>query len=348
MTTILERGALDTPAAALICTASLAEVYPEAQALLDSVEQALRKTPVFNPDNATSTGAPLPEQTADLVAELSEYITAQPCWTGRELARLRSLSLLWPHATRAERMQLRRLWFMGFNSRKVPAEAVASRDQLCTWQSRLPTVYETDEPSVNTLAGLLEARNAEQAYHEVAIHLHPHVNITNMCWVLGVLAQQVLLHRFDREGLSQSAFIGASMCRGMIDLIPPETALVLLSQIGHQIWWCRNEAGLRGLKAGNTDYGLSFSSAVKAGDYTAAQRAARQAAVDCRTFWPTAIQMTKDVVDQNVQEWARAALGLSVTGIRCAGQPVAPDDAATLGASLAAVHWLTTSDSVIP
>jgi len=337
---ILKRGAFDTPATALVSSCVFSACQAGTEALDDCAFAALADEPVYQPETLDYDEQRLPEDTAELVSQLADLITRHPCWTGRELARLKALAHLWPHASRGERMQLRRLWCMGFNERRAPIEASASRDQLCDWQSRLPTVHSSEPPSAASLSALLDAPDAERAYHELAGHLHSEIDIPGLCWSLGVLAQQVLLHRFDREGLTQSAFIGASVCQDLIGEIPPDTALVLLSQLAHQIWWCRNAAGMRGLKSGNTDYGLSFSAAVRHGDYTASQRAARQSAADCRHFWPQAIAMTVELVEARAQQWPRAILGLTVTGCRCAGQPVAPDDAATLGATLAAIHWL--------
>lgn len=288
-------------------------------------------------------GLALPEDESACAGQLAELLADHPAHVGLGLTGIEAVVDLWPHANRSERMQLRRLWYRSLLRQQAPDGSFATRSELRAWQSRQPTIHDDDTPTANALAQMMECQEAERSYHTLAAHLGPGTPVGKLCCVLGVLAQQILLHHFDRQGLVQNALLGTCALRQLVDRIPMATALVLLSQLGHRIWWCRQRSGLTPLEPGNRNREQSLTEAVRSADSTAAQRAARLVAADPESLWQRVGELLIDQVESGNPHWPRSLAAIDAVASRARGNPPGPDDAAALGAALAAVTWLSPS-----
>ncbi|MHC5068555.1 MAG: hypothetical protein ACYTF0_08185 [Planctomycetota bacterium] len=343
---IIERGdRFDDYDLALCQLANLAAKQPWAEALFARATAAM---PAHSNEQRRSTVAPspcagpLPETPAEVIDQFSALIVEHSCWLGRTMAQIAAIADLWPHATRAERLQLRRLWLSDLDRQRVHASARLTRGDLLAWQRRIATMLTEEAPSPLALERLTEAANAEAAYRVLSNHLGPDLHVPTLSWMLGAVAQHTVLHRFDIDGLSQWALLGTMACEQLANNgLSAERAVILLCQLGHQIWWCHNEAGLKGIRPGSADSSLALDVAVTGGDCTAAQRAARQASSHPRSFWPLCGAITSEMIEQQHSDWPRAVHALTIAVSRAGSAAPAPDDAACLGASLAAATWLS-------
>ena len=108
LTGVLAGHAFDSRALALLHAARLIEWHDHAQKWLSTAENL--------PPQAKSATQPaplaeaVPEEQADLCAQLSPLITDHPGHVGTLLASLEGIIALWPHASRDERLRLRRRW----------------------------------------------------------------------------------------------------------------------------------------------------------------------------------------------------------------------------------------------
>ncbi|MDA3963315.1 MAG: hypothetical protein PF961_21220 [Planctomycetota bacterium] len=308
-----------------------------------SITQALPEDEVCSDGSDASSGLSMPEDAAGLAAQCCELVIDRPSQAGVVLARTAALVDLWPHASRAERVQLRRLWYRGLCQCSAPDGSYATRRELREWQSRLPTIHDDDTPTPNVLAGMFETTDPERAYHTLAAQLGPHSDVPRLAAIMGGLAARLVLHNFDRHGVVQNAMLGATALSRISGQVPMGTALTLLCQIAHRVWWCHHHAGLKALEPGNQDRELSLCEAVQSADYTAAQRAARLLAADPAAWWSKVFVLLDSFAATDSKAWIRALNAVVIACQRGGDQAVAPDDAAALGASLAAATWLTPS-----
>ena len=300
----------------------------------------------LGPDPAGDTearigGHPLPDSVRECAEQLTQLLTDHPSNVGLGLAQIQGVVELWPHANRRERLELRRLWFRSLVRMAAPSGSFATRQDLRDWQSRQPTIHDDETPTACTIAGMMDLGEAESAYHLLAAQLGPGTPVAKLCCVLGVLSQQTLLHHFDRHGLVQNALLGTCALGKLSTDLPLGHALVLMSQLGHRIWWCRKRAGLTPLEPGNADRQMGLAEAVRGADATAAQRAARLAAGDRERFWSQVGDLLMDQLDAGNPHWPRALSAIDAVASRAGGNPPGPDDAAALGTALATVTWLS-------
>lgn len=324
-----------------VARVSDAEVLPPA--LVDRLLDAACALPADPPgDSAASLGGlVLPEDDLACAEQCTGLLSEHPQHVGLGLAQIHGLVELWPHASRRERLQLRRLWYRSLVTLTAPEGSYATRQDLREWQSRQPTIHDDETPTACAIAGMMDRSEPDSAYHLLAAQLGPNTQVGKLCCVLGVLAQRILLHRFDRHGLVQNALLGSCALGQLVDRMPLGNALVLLSQLGHRIWWCRHRAGLTDLEPGNLDREMSLGEAVRGADATAAQRAARIAAGDRDRFWSNVSELLGDQLDSHNPHWPRALSAIDAVAARAHGNPPGPDDAAALGTALATVTWLS-------
>lgn len=324
--------------------ASTARCPPEISALVAARAQALPADPICA--CAEASGEAVPEQVDQLARQLVGFAIDHPCQIGASLAGIQALVEFWPHVSRAERLELRRRWRCQTGAQRCPSEACVDRKTLREWSRRLPTMHE-DCGDHSALTGLLEADDAETAFQELAVLLGPGTDFPALAGALGTLAGQALRHRFDLQGWSHQTLLAAVAAQRLGSLIPPEMLVTLLCQIAHQVWWCHKAAGMRGLQPGSCDSGLGLAEAVHQGDYTASQRAARQLSADPERFWRCAFDLLAGLAESGNTAWPRALSSTLIACWRTGDNPISPDDAACLGAALAATTWLASSRSAV-
>lgn len=289
--------------------------------------------------SAASSGLSMPDNATGLAAQCAELAIARPAQAGVTLARTAALLDLWPHSSRGERVQLRRLWYRGLCSCDAPTGSFVTSEELCEWQKRLPTIHDDDTPTAAALVCMLDRDDPERAHHVLAAQLGPHSDVGQLTAIFGGLANKLVLHRFDRHALLQNTLLGCTALGRIADRVPMGTALTLICQIAHRIWWCRHRAGLKPVDPGSQDRELSLAEAVCGADYTAAQRAARLLAPDRDAWWGTVFDLLDGFAADDGSVWCRALNTVVIALQRSGSHQIAPDDAAALGASLAAANW---------
>lgn len=290
-----------------------------------------------------SPSGPVPETQQGAAEQLGHLVAEHPERCGLRLAHLHAAVALWPHASRGERLALRRAWCRGLAGCTAPAASSLELARLRQWLRRQPTVYDEESPSPQALGEVLDNEDPEQACHELASHLGPSTDLATLSWTLGVLAQRVLLRRYDPCGLIQHALLGTTVVERLGRWMGPEAMMVLLHQLAHAIWWCRHRPPGRDLEPGSSDRSLPLAEAVHRGDYCAAQRAARTLAGDVDLFMPAVHRLLEELVTGGSPDWPRALDAVLVASWRAGRNPLSPDDAAALGAALAAAAWAGSS-----
>ena len=317
---------------------------PGAVADLPGADDALRvrlveRALAFAPDRAPAYVTPLhdatiPEDVAALTAQLAPAIAAMPAASGLQVASLHALCVLWPHVATSERRALRTRFLAGCAARSAPAGSAVDSAQLCAWQRDLPTGTCELPPSVASLKALLAAQQPHQAYRVLAEHLGCAMDLPTLHWVLGALSVQVMLRLRDPHGWLVQCLLGTVAGERLASHAPPEHLATLVSQLGHQLWWCQARAGLPPVRSCLDAPPQDFAQAVRGGDITAAQRAARTACADPTRFWTGVWVLVEDAMAWDDAHWLRALAAASAFAWRT-GDAMSPDDAAALGTVLA-------------
>lgn len=281
----------------------------------------------------------VPEELRDVCQQLAPLIIEHPVDGGSQMASLLLLTDLWPHASRDERLRLRRRWLAGLMTRRAPQGSAVSTSLLREWNRNLPTSHAANEPSLADLQGLLSEPTAEGAFRTIALHISPNTDFRTLSHVVGSLAVQVLQNRFDHGGFALRCLMGAIACERLAPVMPPDKLATILNQIGHSIWWCNN--ALKPLRPDQGDQHQVVTDAIDAGDATAATRAARALARPQDQLWPAATTVINDTMQRGHATWPRALAALAAADRRTGAHPLGPDDAAAMAASLAAVRYLS-------
>lgn len=282
--------------------------------------------------------APLPDDAAALATQLAPAIIRNPADVGAQLAQLEALAALWPHVAAAERAPLRARLLASATQRGAPSASMASSEQLRAWQRDLPTCCADEAPSVEALRALLTESSPGRAYRVLAVHLGCDLDLAALTRVLGSLAAQVLLGRRDPHGLLTHDLLGSAAAGRLVALTPPELLASLTCQLAHHLWWCRNEAGLATVRVTVGADPLPLPVALRAGDITAAQRAARATSAAPAAFWSAVWDLVDEAAAWDDASWLRALSAATAVAWR-SGEAVPPDDAAALASVLADLAW---------
>lgn len=345
---ILQGSGFDNRAQALVHAGLL---FDDDMVPTELAEKALQTALAMDVDLAsveksTHLTSPLPDSVDALNAECGRLVTDYPANTAQQVSGLYHLSLLWPHASRDERLRLRLNYLASMTTRVAPVNSYVTRTQLREWQRNLPTAHDNDAPCASVLGQMLEEDRAEKAYGTLSYYLGADTDLPTLSWTLGVLTEQVLLHQFDPQGWAIQALVGTIACERMAGSMPPEILVTVVSQLSHHIWWCAQESRRRLLERHSNDKTVELVDAVMQGDIIAAERAARIQFANPAGFWKQVCHLLDHLMDLESPAWT---LGLdTVIAIRSRSGPgglFSPDDAATVGAALASAKYLATQGS---
>jgi hypothetical protein len=278
--------------------------------------------------------APVPGEAAALAAQIAPLISAHPSTVGNQLAALDAVCALWPHVASAERAALRARLLAGCSARQAAPGSFVTTAQLCAWQRDLPTGSCDSPPSVASLKSLLSATQPHLAYHVIAEHLGCQMDLPTLHWALGALSVQVLLRLRDPQGLLVQCLLGTVAGERLAALTPPENLATLIGQLTHELWWCSNHAGLPPVRSCLDAPPQPLLQAVRGGDITAAQRAARAVSTTPERFWAEVWTLVDEAAEWDDGSWLRTLAAASAIAWRT-GDAMSPDDAAALGAVLA-------------
>lgn len=338
---VLRSPAIDARSLALVQSAQIAD-HPMSHE--DDAMRLLAHATAFpvlgvqRPDRADPF---VPGDDLDTFIERSlQAVTDRPVATAIQLASLSIVVELWPHAARDERYHLQRAWLFRHACASAPQGSWATRTDLETWQRAQPTMHECDEPAPGALLSLLDEKEPEAAYHQIAAYLGPNVDLAKLYNVLGSVASRSLLHRFDHGRGRQIACLATIVGGRLSQRAPADLAITLLAQLCHEIWW-HHANDTRPLFAGSDDPELTLEEAIAAGDFRGAQRTARQSAHDPDRIFRLVFKQLRHFVDQNSRHWPRLVNALTIVQARRSGGTTSPDDIALLAAVTAAVTWLT-------
>lgn len=325
---------------ALTLAAMVGELPGAGSALRDRlVERAAGMAPDLAPNySGDLVDAPIPDDAAALAAQLAPVIAASGSAPGLKVALLDALCALWPHVATSERRAMRLRFLAGCLARPAPAGSTVSAAQLCAWQNDLPTGSCELPPSVASLKALLSAQQPHLAYRVIAEHLGCAMDLPTLHWVLGALSVQVLLHLHDPHGWLGQCLLGTVAGERLASHTPPEHLATLASQLSHQLWWCHTRAALPPVRSCLDAPPQAFLAAVRGGDITAAQRAARTICADPSRFWSEVWTLVDEAVTWDDIHWLRALMASSAIAWRT-GDAMSPDDAAALGAVLADLSY---------
>ena len=299
------------------------------------VERAAAMAPDHAPDyRGDLLDAPIPDDAAALAGQLAPVIAASGATPGLKVALLDALCALWPHVATSERRAMRARFLAACVARPAPAGSAVSAQQLGSWQRDLPTGTCELPPSVASLKALLNAQQPHHAYRVLAEHLGCAMDLPTLHWVLGALTVQVLLHLRDPHGWLVQCLLGTVAGERLANHTPPEHLATLASQLGHHLWWCHARAALPPVRSCLDAPAQPFLQAVRGGDITAAQRAARTICSDPIRFWNEVWTLVDEAVAWDDLQWLRALSAASAIAWRT-GDAMSPDDAAALGAVLA-------------
>ncbi|NRA40163.1 MAG: hypothetical protein HRU15_18605, partial [Planctomycetes bacterium] len=225
--------------------------------------------------------------------------------------------------------------------RNGPKGSFLSSKTLCNWQVEQPTVGDESRPKVSVIQSMLEEKDAQSAYYILATYLGANMDLPTLTKILGALSVHVLLYHFDNKAYIISALAGILSLHHMCEYADPRLLVTLLSQLSHQIWWCRNDGDIERLKEGSSE-SMSLHEAVSKGDMTAARRAARIEAVDNENFWVTIDDILNLCIDNKRPVWTRGLTAVRVLHQRSPDNcSISPDDAAAIGATFAAIRHLS-------
>jgi hypothetical protein len=278
--------------------------------------------------------APIPSNEQELCQQLAAATMDLSSDIGLQVANLAGLVALWPHVSSSERALMRQRYLDGLVSDESPKDMHLSRQQLIAWQRELPTAFNEPHASIASLKGLLHETSPQNAYRVMADHLGLNAQLATLSWVLGSLAVQVRLRLHDVHQHISHVILGTSAIKNLLPYMPPEHVATLITQLGHQLWWCRHQANLPPIRT-CIDHDIhSLTAAVGAGNITAAQRSARALGQNPELFWQTAWQLVDERITANDPRWYVALQLVLVTAWRTNTESVSPDDAAAIGTVL--------------
>ncbi len=339
---ILNGSGFDLRCLALVDAAQLVEI-PDIQE--ETIEKAMQAAADLNPDEAPQ---PPKELSIDAIADsqtaladwLLPLIIDNPQQTGRQIGTFSALAELWPHASNEERPELAKRWYASLCQRRAPDESFLPADTLCTWQGAQPTVSHESNPKATVIQGMLEEEDAQSAYYALASYLGTNMDLPTLTKIISALTVHVLLYKFDNKAYVLQGLAGILALHRMCDYARPDLLATLLSQVVHQIWWCRNSGRIARLEEGSSD-SMSLQEAVQAGDMTAARRAARIEAMDPQGFWTEINDLLGQTIKYSHSSWTRGLTAVRVLHQRAGGHGcIGPDDAAAIGATFAAIQHL--------
>ena len=339
---MLEGSGFDLRCLALADAAQLCEI-PGIETL--TIEQAIESAQNLAPDTAADPMEDIdfdviPESKSDLANWLLPEIIQNPEQTGRQIGTFYALAEIWPHASREERQALASKWYASLCERRAPEDSFLSSPQLCAWQAAQPTAQQEDHPKASVIQGMLEAPNAQQAHYTLASFLGTNMDLPTLTKIISALTVHVLLYKFDNKAYVLQGLAGILALHRMCDYARPDLLATILSQLVHQIWWCRNSLNIRRLEPGESE-DLSLREAVENGDMTAARRAARIEAMDPPGFWTEINSILSNTIQNSHSSWTRGLTAVRVLHQRAGGHGcIGPDDAAAIGATFAAIQHL--------
>ena len=279
--------------------------------------------------------APIPKDEAELCRQLCPATIDLAKNIGLQLACLAGLVTLWPHVSSSERALMRQRYLDGLMSDQASSDMHLPSKQLIAWQRDLPTAKSEPNASVATLKGFLNETTPKDAYRIMSDHLGLNANLATLSWVLGSLAVQVRLRFRDPNRYLLHIILGTVACERLSHVAPPEHIATLITQIGHQLWWCRHEAGLQPIRT-CIDHDIQyFHQAIASGNLTSAQRAARTLGQQPEQFWTEAWKMVAERIAAKDPNWHVALELVLVTAWRTDTDVVSPDDAAAVGTVMA-------------
>jgi hypothetical protein len=344
---ILEGCGFDARARALVlaarfsgdslCSRELGERLMNSAKALQADASRLEKAPKLH--------TPLPASGEELARELAPLIVEHPRSIAEQLIALDHITTLWPHANREERARLRLNWLGSMVARAAPPASTLSRSQLREWQRNLPTIQEEGTPCATVLAGMLKEAAPEKAYATLSLYLGANADLPTLSWTLGVLAERVLLHNFDPQGASVRLLAGTVACERLVDRLPPETLITLISQLNHSLWWSAQQPR-KDLRPSTATATASLMETVQDGDIYGAERAARKALGERSTFWAQVVDCLAHLIEMEHPAWVDALASVVVIRYRGGRESLlSPDDAATIGAALAGAQYRANTGS---
>lgn len=322
---------------ALVLAAACGDADQQAVALRQA---ALQRAGEMPSDAITSyTGelliAPIPADEAALCRQLCPATIELAKDVGLHLSCLAALVALWPHVAQTERGLMRQRFLDSLVNDRHPAEVHLSSEQLIAWQRELPTAKSEPHASVSTLKGLLQETSAKDAYRVMADHLGINADLPTLSWVLGALTVQVRQRFHDPDRRLLHVLLGTVACERLAAHAQPEHLATLITQLGHQLWWCIHRAKLAPVRTCIDPATPDFAEAVASGNLTAAQRSARALAKDPASFWEQAWKLVEERIQANDPHWYVALELVLVAAWRTSTDAVSPDDAAAVGTVLA-------------
>ncbi len=286
------------------------------------------------PYTGTWNQLPIAKDEAELAAQLAPALAEHPVDAGLGLGALAALVELWPHVSADERPLLRVRFLNGVFARHAPADAQATIAQLTRWSRDLPTCVGGDVPQVATLSRLLQEISPEGAFRQLAEHLDPSVDFRQLASVLGALAVHLLVRAHDHERQVSHVLLGTVAVERLAGLVPGAVMATLIAQLAHQLWWCAQRAHLAPVVACLDVVTPPFAEAVRNGDISQAQRAARTLAHDPERFWTETWALIAQQLYRPDAQWPhRLAIAAAIAWRAHDG--LAPDDAAALASVLA-------------
>lgn len=327
-------------ALALTLAGSLAEITAIPPGLC---ERAFCRSLSMTPDHSAATpiapsDTPLPSNERELSDQLAQHLVQQAGSAGRHAAALQALVSLWPHVGATERPGMRRRFLSGTATLATPVGGEVSPSELRRWQRDLPTSGSLLPPSVASLGLLLNEPDQRRAYHALAEHLGASLDPAILGWVLGGLAVQELLHRRDRDGGLLNCLLGAMALKRLASQVSPEHLATLISQIALQLWWLRRHGNLAPIRSCLDGAARPLGEAVRSGDITAAQRAARAISAVPAALWRELTALLEMASGWRDHHWLRALSAITVLAWR-SGDALSPDDAAATATVLADLSY---------
>ncbi len=339
---ILEGDGFDIRCLALVDAAQLIEIPGlKEETIQQAIEAARQLTPdQINGSPETLTLDSIPDNQNDLANSLLPHIIKNPQHTGRQIGTFSALAELWPHASNAERPALVQRWYASLRQRRAPEDSFLSSETLCSWQTAQPTAAHETSPKAAGIQGMLEEETAQGAYYVLASYLGTNMDLPTLTRIIGALTVHVLLYKFDSKAYVLQGLAGILALHRMCNYARPDLLATLLSQLVHQIWWCRNAGNIARLQPGSSG-SMTLQQAVDTGDMTAARRAARIEAMDPASFWLEINDLLARTITNSHQSWTRGLTAVRVLHQRAGGHGcIGPDDAAAIGATFAAIQHL--------
>lgn len=279
--------------------------------------------------------APIPKDESELCQQLCPVTIDIAKNIGLQLSSLDGLVSLWPHISSSERSLMRQRYLDGLVSDQATKDMHLSTDQLIAWQRSLPTAQSEPNASITTLNGLLDQESPQDAYRIMSDHLGLSANLSKLSKVLGAVAVQERLQFHDPQHYLLHIILGTVACERLSRIAPPEHIATLITQLSHQLWWCRHKADLKPIRA-CVDHDMhNIHDAIASGNLTAAQRAARTLGQQPAAFWQEAWKMVGECIANKNPHWHVALALVLVTAWRTSTDMVSPDDAALVGTGMA-------------